>query len=69
MTIVGLPGFGEFSLTFTLICWVASFVDQYLAQHELRKRIARRFRAEGIEIPFPIRMVELRGVAGSEARR
>ena len=55
-----IPGFGESSLDFTLICRVASFVDQYLVQHELRKRILRRFRAEGIEIPFPVRTVELR---------
>jgi small-conductance mechanosensitive channel len=61
-----IPGFGESSLDFTLICQVATFVDQYLAQHELRKRILRRFRAEGIEIPFPVRTVELRQ-AGSLA--
>jgi small-conductance mechanosensitive channel len=50
-----IPGFGASSLDFTLICQVREFVDQYLAQHELRKRIFRRFRKEGIEIPFPIR--------------
>ena len=55
-----IPGFGESSLYFTLICQVATFVDQYGVQHELRKRILRRLRAEGIEIPFPIRTVELR---------
>ncbi len=54
------PGFGAYSLDFTLICRVASFVDQSLAQHELRKRILRRFREEGIEIPLPVRTVELR---------
>jgi small-conductance mechanosensitive channel len=54
------PGFGAYSLDFTLVCRVASFVDQYLAQSELRKRILRRFRAEGIEIPIPARTVELR---------
>ena len=59
-----IPGFGESSLDFTLICQVATFVDQYVVQHELRKRILRRFRAEGIEIPFPIRTVELRPPAG-----
>jgi small-conductance mechanosensitive channel len=48
-----IPGFGAYSLDFTLICQVATFVDQYLVQHELRKRILRRLRAEGIEIPFP----------------
>jgi len=55
-----IPGFGESSLDFTLICQVAEFVDQYLAQHELRKRIFRRFREAGIEIPFPQRVVYMR---------
>jgi small-conductance mechanosensitive channel len=55
-----VPGFGESSLDFTLICQVREFVDQYPVQHELRKRILRRFREEGIEIPFPHRTVYLR---------
>ena len=55
-----IPGFGDSSLDFTLICQVKEFVDQYLAQHELRKRIFRRFAEEGIEIPFPHRTVYLR---------
>jgi len=54
------PGFGDSSLDFTLICQVAEFVDQYLVQHELRKRIFRRFRLEGVEIPFPQRTVHIR---------
>jgi small-conductance mechanosensitive channel len=59
-----IPGFGEYSLDFTLVCQVASFVEQYDVQHELRKRILRRFRAEGIDIPYPIRTVEVRRGAG-----
>lgn len=55
-----IPGFGDSSLDFTLICQVAEFTDQYLAQHELRKRIFKRFKEEGIEIPFPQRTVYLR---------
>jgi small-conductance mechanosensitive channel len=55
-----IPGYGESSLDFTLICQVQEFVDQYAVQHELRKRIFRRFREEGIEIPFPHRTVYLR---------
>jgi small-conductance mechanosensitive channel len=54
-----IPGFGESSLDFTLICQVREFTDQYLAQHELRKRILVRFKKEGIEIPFPQRTVHL----------
>jgi small-conductance mechanosensitive channel len=52
-----IPGFGQFSLDFTLICSVRNYVDQYLVQHELRKRIYKRFRAEGIEFPVPQRDV------------
>lgn len=52
-----IPGFGSSSLDFTLICQISEFVDQYAAQHELRKRIFARFRREGIEIPFPIRTI------------
>jgi small-conductance mechanosensitive channel len=55
-----IPGYGDSSLDFTLICQVREFVDQYLAQHELRKRIFQRFKKEGIEIPFPHRTVYLR---------
>jgi small-conductance mechanosensitive channel len=55
-----IPGFGESSLDFTLGCQVAEFVDQYTVQHELRKRIFKRFKEEGIEIPYPHRTVYVR---------
>lgn len=55
-----IPGFGDSALEFTLVCHTATIVDQGRVQHELRKRILRRLRAEGIEIPFPVRTVELR---------
>jgi small-conductance mechanosensitive channel len=55
-----IPGFGEYSLDFTLACHVKSFSDQFLVQHELRKRILRRLGAEGIRIPVQVRGAELR---------
>jgi small-conductance mechanosensitive channel len=48
-----IPGFGDYSLDFTLACQARSFVDQFTIQHELRKRILKRFRAEGIAMPSP----------------
>lgn len=54
-----IPGFGESSLGFTLNCHVGEFVDQYAVQSELRLRILKRFRREGIEIPFPIRTLHI----------
>jgi small-conductance mechanosensitive channel len=54
------PGFGDFALGFTLGFQVAEFADQYGVRTELRKRILRRFREEGIRMPFPARTVYLR---------
>lgn len=45
------------------------FTDQYLLKHEFIKRLHRRDRDEGIEIPFPMRTVELRGGGGVPAAR
>lgn len=52
--------FGDSALEFRLIVRVGEYFDQYPVQHELRKRIFKRFHAEGIEIPFPHRTVYLR---------
>jgi small-conductance mechanosensitive channel len=46
-----IPGFGEISLGFTLVCHVRDFTDQNLVEHELRTRIFKRFRAQGIQMP------------------
>ena len=55
-----IPGFGNNSLDFTVICQVREFTDQFLAQHELRKEIFKRFQEENIEIPLPQQTVYLR---------
>ena len=51
------PGFGESAMGFTVSCQVAEFANQYPARHELRKRIFRRFREEGMRIPYPARQI------------
>lgn len=56
-----IPGFGEYSLDFTVGYHVARFVDQYQVQHELRKRIIARFRQEGVAMPVPIRVIRVFG--------
>ncbi|MEW6444313.1 MAG: mechanosensitive ion channel family protein [bacterium] len=52
--------FGEFSVNFSVILRGREFVDQYLIKHEFLKRLHRRYREEGIEIPFPVRTVHLK---------
>ena len=55
-----LPGFGESSLTFSLLCHIRGIGDQNPVLNELNKRIFKRFRQEGIEFPYPTRTVYLR---------
>jgi small-conductance mechanosensitive channel len=55
-----LPGFGESSLAFGLLCHIREIADQNPVMDELNKRILRRFRQEGIEFPYPTRTVYLR---------
>ena len=62
-----IPGFGDFSLDFTLSCQVASFTDQFAVQHELRKRILRRLGVEGIRIPVQVRAAELRSAGANRS--
>jgi small-conductance mechanosensitive channel len=53
------PGFGEYSLDFNVGYSVVSYVDQYAVQDELRRRILRRFRREGITMAIPARSVHV----------
>jgi small-conductance mechanosensitive channel len=49
--------FNDFSIDFTVILRVKEFVDQYIVKHEFVKALHKRFKEEGIEIPFPIRTI------------
>jgi small-conductance mechanosensitive channel len=49
--------FADSSVSFTAVLRGQEFVDQHLLKHEFIKRLHRRYEAEGIEIPFPIRTV------------
>ncbi|MEM2865880.1 MAG: mechanosensitive ion channel family protein [Candidatus Hadarchaeales archaeon] len=52
--------FGEFSVNFTVVMRVREFTDKYLLTHQFIKELHKRYREEGIVIPFPIRTVYLR---------
>jgi len=49
--------FADSSIIFTTILRARTFVDNYLIKHEFIKILHRRYKKEGIEIPFPIRTV------------
>ncbi len=52
--------FSDFSINFSVILRVKEFVDKYLITHEFMKELHKRYKKEGIEIPFPIRTVYMR---------
>lgn len=49
--------FADSSVNFSVVLRVQTMVDQYLVKHEFYKRLHARLRAEGIEIPFPQRVL------------
>ncbi len=61
--------FGDSSLDFQLRVWIADFADRRFIQSALISEIDRRFRIEGVEIPFPQRDLHLRSVDDEAGRR
>jgi small-conductance mechanosensitive channel len=55
--VVRYKEFADFSINFLVVLRVHDFAAQYLLAHEYMKALHRRFKEEGIEIPFPIRTV------------
>lgn len=54
------PGFSDSSIDFTIIVYANEFKSQFFIQSEIRKEIFKRFKKEGIEIPFPQRVVHMK---------
>lgn len=52
--------FQEFRINFIVFLRVMEFLDQRLVKHEFIKRLHKRYREEGIEIPYPSRNVYLK---------
>lgn len=52
---VRFQAFGDSSIDFKVFLHSAHFKSQFILKHEFIKGITRRYRQEGIEIPFPIR--------------
>lgn len=58
--IVRWKEFGNSSITFTIVLRVIDFSAQFALQSEYIKALHKRFKKEGIEIPFPIQTVILK---------
>ena len=57
--VVRYQAFNDSSIDFNAVMHVQTFTNQYLLKHEFIKEITKRYREEGINIPFPIRTLDL----------
>ena len=57
--LVRYQAFNDSSIDFNVIMHVQLFTNQYLLKHEFIKAITKRYREEGINIPFPIRTLDI----------
>lgn len=55
--VVRFNAFADSSINFNVILRATEVTNQYLIKHEFIKRLHRRYQAEGIDIPFPIRTI------------
>jgi small-conductance mechanosensitive channel len=62
---VRMRGFGDSAIDLELLCWIGAPVLRGRASHKLYTEVYRRFTAEGIEIPFPQRVVTMGDGDGS----
>ena len=55
--VVRYQEFGDSSINFNAVLHAQKFMNQFLIKHKFIKAISKRYREEGIDIPFPIRTV------------
>ncbi|NET02866.1 MAG: mechanosensitive ion channel family protein [Sphaerospermopsis sp. SIO1G1] len=55
--------FNDSSIDYTLYMRVSEFFDQRIGKHLLVKKLHKRYQQEGIQIPFPIRDINIRKIS------
>ena len=55
--VVRFTNFGDSSIDFNVVLQSSVFDHQYIIKHEFIKAITDRYRAEGIDMPYPIRTI------------
>jgi small-conductance mechanosensitive channel len=66
---VNFENFGDSALIFQVFVYLASVSNGGTVRSDLRYAIIRRFREEGIEMPYPRRDISIRDWPGGESMR
>lgn len=53
--------FGDSSIDMTVVLRIKEYADHYKIRNEFVKRLHKRYKKEGINLPFPIRTIEMKG--------
>ena len=61
-------GFGDSSLNLVLRCYLPNLENRLAVIHDLHMKIHNLFQAEGIEIPFPQRDLNVRYLDAAHSR-
>jgi len=59
--IIRFNGFGDSALNYLYIFQTKTYADRFQAINEAHGLVLEKFRKHGIDIPFPIRTVYMRG--------
>lgn len=57
--------FGDSALNMALFFWVEEYAKLFATTDKINSKILERFREQGIEIPFPIRTIQMQETSGS----
>ena len=57
--VVRYQEFGDSSINFNAVLHSTNFINQFMIKHEFIKAISERYRKENINIPFPIRTLDI----------
>ncbi|HZI92677.1 MAG TPA: mechanosensitive ion channel family protein [Patescibacteria group bacterium] len=60
-TFVRFTAFGDSSISLDVVLRSKSYPDGVLVRHEFIKRLRKRYRSEGIVIPYPVRTLDIPG--------
>lgn len=55
--LIRYSAFGEYGINFNVIIKIKEFSQQYLIRHKFIKKLHKRYKEEGIVIPYPIRKI------------
>lgn len=65
---LSFTAFAEYSITFNVVMQAQTYADQFPLKHEFIKRLLVRYRQEGIQMPYPVRTIQMDDSSNNKSR-